>query len=180
MGLSDKKALNSIRNECKETHCRKISFNFIFVTHMTRGGDMSRVEKLWEGICAGWRKDGRGYVQGREKTGDDMSGVEKLWEGICPGWRKDGRGYVRGGKLWEGICPGWRKDGRGYVRVINIIAQSPYEADVFLRPLSFLLKTVFYILITLLSLCSNKDECILHVCVFLHGLSYCVELDFIS
>jgi len=62
----------------------------------------------------------------------------------------------------------------------NFFVQSPYEADVFLRPLSFLLKTVFYILITLLSLCSNKDECILHVCVFLHGLSYCVELDFIS
>jgi len=32
-------------------------------------GDMSGVAKLWEGICPGWKKDGREYVWGRENMG---------------------------------------------------------------------------------------------------------------
>jgi len=51
----------------------------------TMWGNMSRVEKLLEGICPGWKNYWWGYVWGGKTTGGDMSGVEKLLAGICPG-----------------------------------------------------------------------------------------------
>ena len=68
------------------------------------GGELSGVEKSWEGNCPKWQKDGRGIVHGGKKTRGGLSGVEKRREGNClcgiktvgelPGVAKDGRGIV--------------------------------------------------------------------------------------
>jgi len=63
------------------------------------GWEMYGVEKQREGICPGWKNDGRENVRGGQMTGGNMSWWKNNWREYVLDVKNDRREYVR-----EGIC----------------------------------------------------------------------------
>ena len=63
------------------------------------GCEMYGVDKRREGICPGWKHDGRENVLGGKMTRGNMACVEKRLEGICPRCKKGREGICSGGNL---------------------------------------------------------------------------------